>query len=87
MSGFQNKRWHDSLHSLVNGLESFLQSLQGLNKGVVNYCCLRNISVFQGDGTWSPKHNSKRSKPLLVRSTSGPEKGKGEGVDPIFVSF
>lgn len=36
------------------------------------------------DGRWSSKHNFIKSKPLLVKSASGPEQDKGEEVGPVF---
>lgn len=34
-------RWQDSLHSLVNSLANFLQSIQGFEKEMIIHFCLR----------------------------------------------
>jgi hypothetical protein len=36
MGEFRGGRWQEPPHSLVNGLASFLKSLQGLKKGVID---------------------------------------------------
>lgn len=42
-------RWQDSLHSLVNSLANFLQSIQGFEKGMIIHFCLGNPSEY-GEG-------------------------------------
>lgn len=73
---FRGRRWQNSLPGPVSGLGSFLQSLLGLEKGMIRYLCLGYLSEFGEQGSWSPKHDFKVSKPLLIRSTSGQNRAK-----------
>jgi hypothetical protein len=77
VGGFGSGRWQGSLHSLVSGLASFLQSLK--RWGII-HCRLGDSSEFGKDGKRSPKCNFKRS-------TLDPELSIGEAVGPSFASF
>ena len=86
VGGFRGRRWLNSLHSQINGLASFLQSMQELEKGVIKHCYLGAMLEFRGDGMWSPNYNFKWGKSLPVGSILDLEQGKEE-VGLIFCKF